>query len=96
MKHHTYVFRSSTDAEIAVEVWPDGIDVKVRPDPSAVWGLPLERVQEEGDPVQFAFDEEAPDVYDEEYDELDISLPSSWSSTAQLDAEDRARGGSLP
>lgn len=88
MKHHTYVFRGSTDAEIAVEVWPDGIDVKVRPDPSAVWGMPLEQVQEEGDPVQFAFEGEA--------DDLDISLPASWSSTAQLDAEDRARGGSLP
>jgi hypothetical protein len=58
MKHHTYVFRGPTAAEIAVEVWPDGIDVKVRPDSSAIWGLPLAQVSEEGDPVQFAFEEE--------------------------------------
>jgi hypothetical protein len=59
--HHTYVFRGSTDAEIAVEVWPDGIDVKVRPDSSAIWGLPLKRVSDEGDPVLFAFEEEEED-----------------------------------
>jgi hypothetical protein len=56
--HRVYVFQGPTDAQIAVEVWPDGIDVKVRPDASAIWGLPLRQVQEEGDPVQFAFEEE--------------------------------------
>jgi hypothetical protein len=59
MKHHTYVFRGSMSAEIAVEVWPDGIDVKVRPDSAAIWGLPLDQVSDEGDPVQFAFEEES-------------------------------------
>lgn len=57
-KHHTFIFASGK-TQVAVEVWPDGIDVKVRPDESAIWGLPLEPVSDEGDPVQFAFEEEA-------------------------------------
>lgn len=58
MKHHTWIFESSNGAQLAVEVWNDGLDVKMRPRPSAVWGLPLKQVHEDGDPIQFAFEEE--------------------------------------
>ena len=56
--HHTYVFGDPKLAQIAVEVWPDGIDVKVRPADSSIWGLPLPQVSDEGEPVHFAFEME--------------------------------------
>jgi hypothetical protein len=59
VKHRTFVYESGGGSQIAVEVWPDGIEVKIRPDPSAVWGLPLRKVSEEGDSLQFAFEEES-------------------------------------
>jgi hypothetical protein len=73
--HRVYVYGDPSGAQIAVEVWPDGIDVKVRPDASAIWGLPLEQVSVEGPAVMFAFEEEKEPV----------------TSTAQLDMEDRFR-----
>jgi len=59
-RHHTYIFDSGYGLQVAVVVWADGIvDVKMRPNPLAIWSLPLDRVSDEGDPVQFAFEEEA-------------------------------------
>lgn len=58
MASHTWIFQSENGAQIAVEVWDDLVDVKVRPDSSSVWGLPLRLVHHDGDPVQFAFEEE--------------------------------------
>ena len=58
-KHHTWIFESREGAQLAVEVWGDGIlDVKMRPNSSAIWGLPLRLVHDDGDPIQFAFEEE--------------------------------------
>lgn len=61
--HRTYVYGDPADAQVAVEVWPDAIIVKVRPAASAIWGLPLPFVSVEGDPVQFAFEEESGDEW---------------------------------
>jgi hypothetical protein len=59
MKHHTYIFEGELGTQLAVEIYEDGLDVKVRPDSSSIWGLPMRQVHEEGDPVQFAFEEES-------------------------------------
>jgi hypothetical protein len=60
MPHHTYIFESESGSQLAVELWGDGVvDVKVRPDSGAIWGLPLSLLREEGDSVQFAFEEES-------------------------------------
>lgn len=56
--HRTIVYQSEGGAQIAVEVWPDGIDVKVRPAADAIWGLPLNSISAEGPPVHFAFEDE--------------------------------------
>lgn len=56
--HHTYIYESSGGSQVAVEVWPDGIDVKFRPTASAIWGLPLKPAREEGPAVQFIFGED--------------------------------------
>lgn len=54
-----YVFESDEGAQVGVTIFPDGVSVMVRPDSSAIWGLPLKQVSVEGDPVVFAFEEEA-------------------------------------
>lgn len=54
----TFIYESSEGAQIAVEVWPDGIDVKLRPTKDAIWGLPLPAVYVEGPAVSFEFKEE--------------------------------------
>ena len=58
-RHRTFLYENGYGTQIAVEVWEDGIDVKVRPTSSAIWSRPLDQVSQEGDPVQFAFEEES-------------------------------------
>jgi len=58
-KHRTFVFETGGGMQIGVEIWDDGgVDVKIRPTSSAIWGLPLRKVGEEGEPVSFSFEEE--------------------------------------
>jgi hypothetical protein len=59
LKHHTFIYDSGYGLQVAVEVWDDGgVDVKMRPNPSAIWSLPLRQVSDDGDPIQFAFEKE--------------------------------------